>query len=508
MKATYLKFYCLILGLFLSLHSFGQTVDLNLNATMAKAYGTWKKDSQVSIVKFVNDESISSTGAVYKVFYLEDSEGNKVDILYKLDKCFNWRPNNIQELWDGAVVSNVLFHLKNYGYQHDLRREMEYDALDYIQRVKQYGLELDDPYLETYIYSLISKIVPNRMIDGRPGSINLLIEQNPNINACCFPNGTIVLNTGLLAALHSEAELVAILSHEIAHYVLDHSVQNIVTAINRQRRAEFWAAVATGVTAAAEGYMAATNDYYIPGAATYAVASLSTGIASAVIERLGMNYNHDQEKAADEFAVHALKLLGYDSNALATALERLKGDYIRERNYALYFDSYSHPSLISRIKEAGEPQIVQEREFEQMISFAVTNSALMKYSDRRFHQCLPLLSQNIENNVAIADDYLIKANCLLATNNTIESNTEVIELIEKAKELENNNINIYKAEIIATLRLNHKEKALELLDSYIDALSMYNLDNIKSNTYWDTVRQFVSSEDRWARQMKIKLKGM
>ena len=97
--------------------------------------------------------------------------------------------------------------------------------------------------------------------------------------------------------------------------MLDHSVQNVIQAQKRQQRAEFWAALATGLTAVAEGVVAATSDYYIPGAATLGVAVLSTNIASAVIDRLGMNYNHQQETDADMMAIEVLRILGYNENA-------------------------------------------------------------------------------------------------------------------------------------------------------------------------------------------------
>ena len=385
---------------------------------------------------------------------------------------------------------------------------MEDDALEYIQKVKNYGLEFNDPYLESYIYSLVAKIAPTQLIDGRPGSINLLIQENPTLNAGCYPNGTIVLNTGLLAALHSEDELVAILAHEIAHYVLDHSVQNVNAMLLRQKRAEFWAALATGLTAAAEGYAASQNAYYVPGAATMSMAILSTNIALEVVERLGMKYNHEQENDADKLAIEVLKILGYNENALATALTRLEGEYVKERNNAMYINSYTHPALIERINNAGKVLDYQDEKFEEIISFAVSSVATMKYSDRRFHQCLPYVNQNIKNGVATADDYILKANCLLSTKNVVASNQEVLELISIAKQLDADNINIYKTEIIATLRLNNKPKALELLNLYITTLDSFNLDNIKSDNLWEKLRDFIIFEKNWAEKMIIKLSGM
>jgi predicted Zn-dependent protease len=504
-----------IVALFLILgfcYAHGQTFELDLTATMVKPNGPWKTGDKIQIIKFVHrvvaDTSTPGTEDVKDVFYLVDDQGNLVEITSKVEDCFEFEYKNIQEFWDASIITNVLYRHKSKGFQYDLRHDMESDALQYIQDVKSRGLEFIDPYLNTYIYSLIAKIAPYQLIDGRPGSINIIIQDNPSINVCCYPNGTIVLNTGLLAALHTEDELVAVLAHEIAHFVLDHTIQNVNEAISRKKRAEFWSGVLTGVTAVAEGYMAAKTGYYVPGRATLAMATISTAIASQVIERLGMKYNHEQENEADRFAVEALKVLGYDENSLATALSRLKQEYLNERNNSVYVNSYTHPALSKRIKAVGEPNLTNNKEYEQIVSFAVSSVAMMKYSDCRFRQCLPYVNQNIENGVGTADDYILKANCLLSTKNDEASNLEVIELINKAKSLDENNVNIHKSEIIATLRIGDRTKAISLLDNYIQILNGYDLDKINSDKTWDNIRDFVITEREWAKDMIVKLKGM
>lgn len=501
-------FIFLILSI-IGISAVGQKYDLDLTARMLQNNGKWKKNSIVKINKFVHSFQKYEFSSNYSdVFYLLDDQGNRVDINSKVNDCFDFELNNIQQLWDANIITNVLYNLKKYGFQYDVRHEMENEALDYIYKIKDLGLEFNDPYLETYIYSLVAKIAPTQLIDGRPGSINILIQNNPSINAACYPNGTIVLNTGLLALLHSEDELVAILAHEIAHFVLDHSIQNVNEAIARQKRAEFWAALATGLTAVAEGFITANNPYYIPGGATLGMAILASNIASNVIDHLGMNYNHEQEEEADRIAIQALKILGYDEGALATALTRLVNEYIAERNNAAYLNSYSHPDLLKRISNAGTCYNLKDKKFEQIISFAVSSVALMKYTDCRFRQCLPYVNQNIENNVACADDYILKANCLLSTQNNEDSNKEVLELINKAKSLNEENINIYKTEIIATLRLDNIDKAQDLLQQYIQKLNAYNLSDIQSDETWDKLRNFIIAEKEWANNMSIKLRAM
>ncbi len=128
--------------------------------------------------------------------------------------------------------------------------------------------------------------------------------------------------------------------------------------------------------------------------------------------------------------------------------------------------------------------------------------------DRRFRQALPLVSQNIANNVATADDYIQKANCLLYMKNDANSYNEVINLINEAKRIKPNNINIFKTEIIANLRQNKFNDARNLLASYNERL----LSLIKFNEDIPELEKtrryyFVNSELVWVDDMAQKLKA-
>jgi predicted Zn-dependent protease len=338
-----------------------------------------------------------------------------------------------------------------------------------------------------------------------------MIENNPNANASTYPNGTIVINTGLLSTLHTEDELVACLAHEVAHFVLDHHIININTEIKRQKAAAAAAAFATVVAAVAEG--AATyysNGYYMPGAVTAATAIGATAIANEIVTSLGMEYTQQQEFEADRYALQVVKFLGYDTTALASALTRLEHIMINERSNSMYLSSESHPALVDRINAAGKANLKRDINYERMVSFAITNSAYTKMDYRRFREAMVGVSQNIENNVATADDYLIKANCLLALKNDVSSNIEVLNLINKAKELQPNNINIHKAEILAELRLNNLASACEKLNTYSSYLDIMDeeLPMIKNEELWKVRYYFTMHEREWVEKMLIKLKSM
>ena len=494
-----------------------QTYELNFDARVVKSFGVLKKGSSVHIKSMTHDVkfdetsgSIMITGSgnvkVIDSYTLNTDQGD-VTVKEKLEKVLDVNYRDAQNFWDVQIIYNVLEQLSKKGTQVELRAEMEEDALEYINRVQSYGLAFDDPYLESYIYGVISKLAPSILIDGRPGNVNLLIQRNPIANAMMFPNGTLVITTGLISLLHSEDELAAILSHEIAHFVLDHSVQNYNKMVSRAKRAEFWAGLATILTAATEVAVAANNSYYKPGIATVAVAAASSQIATEVCKRLGMVYNRKQESEADDMAIELLKIMKYDPNALSTALSRIEETLKQERSHEMYFAS-DHPALNIRIAKAGIPSKIVDKNFEKIISFAVSDAATMKMQDRRFRQAMPLVSQNINNNVATADDYIQKANCLLYLRNDESTHSEVTSLINEAKKLAPNNINIHKTEILALLRQKNYGGAKSLLATYKERLlKMRSSDNNRPEDIWSIAYKFATSELVWADDMSMKLRS-
>lgn len=509
------RFLLFLFIICISVLSIAQTYNFNLSATVVKKY-----------VNYSNGATLEITGLEHQVyqdpFYtsivvLKDSysmilaDSSKIPLTNKIDKSLVFDIKSVDDLWNAAILQDVIPMLMKNGSQVSLRADAESNALEYISAIKAHRMEFNDPYLLNYLYTLVSKIAPTTLIDGRPGTINLIIEDNPDVNAGTYPNGTIVINTGLLSALHTEDELVAILAHEVAHFVLDHSMQNINAQIKAKKRAEIGAAIATILTGIAEG--AATyysNGYYMPGAATAAVAIGATAIANQAVIDLGMEYSQKQELEADAYALQVLDLLGYDHNALASALTRLENIMLIERSKAMYFSSDSHPALVDRINAAGVADLKTDLNFERMMSFAITSSAFTKYDSRRFREALKDVTRNIDNNVATTDDYLIKANCLLALYNDEQSNHQVLSLIQKAKELQPDNVNIYKAEILANLRLSNRQKAEEELNeyrAYMDEMDK-NLPSILDESLWSKLYFFTINEREWVDKMLIKLNGM
>lgn len=78
--------------------------------------------------------------------------------------------------------------------------------------------------LEDYLNSLLKKIEPMELAKD---SIHVYVARDSEINAYCLFDGTMIVNTGLIAEVKSEAALVAIMGHELAHYIKQHHINSL-----------------------------------------------------------------------------------------------------------------------------------------------------------------------------------------------------------------------------------------------------------------------------------------
>ncbi len=413
-------------------------------------------------------------------------------------------PKTRNQAWQLSAIQSGLYEsISKNGYQYGLRHEMDQEAIDYLGKLEEYDCFFEDAYLTDYLQSLLYEIHPITLGDKRPGNLNIRVLKSNKPNAFCLPNGTIIVSTGLLSVIESEDELIGVLSHEVAHFVLDHQLVDYNAQLQRQQRAEFWAGFATVVAAASEVYMAAEHDIYTGGNLTMSTAILSTIIANSVIERLGLKYSQKQEMAADHAAKEVLKVLGRDSLALSAVFYRLMNYSILVGNYIALTDEGSHPGLPERIKAMGmldtqDLKNYHSTAYQKLTSFVNTYNAIQEYQMKHLEACNTLVDKNIQAGVPTEDDYILKAMVLRALYNTLEKNQEALSYIQKAKSLNViPNDYAYKQEAITLLRLDRKQEAIAAFDNYLNGLE---------NS--EEVTDFIRNEIEWTRKMIYKTKHL
>ena len=460
----------------------------------------------VEFKEFIKDDTGKSYIAVLKA-----NNEREIVKLGELENITFSYPNS-REFWQIQAAKNLVFDnlLKN-GLQYKLRQDLEDDALEYLRYIDNNNLIFEDSYLDSYINALVYKIYPDRLNDERPGNINVHIIKDLSPNAFIFPNGTLFITTGLLSTINSEEELIGVLSHEIAHFVLDHSIININKATQRQKRAEFWAAVATGLAAAGEVYLASTNEYYNPGALTTSTAILSYSIAESINERLGLKYSREQESSADKCAVELMNHLKIEPSALASALTKIQSYCIQTGNYMALTDEGTHPSLKTRITKIGKVAEFNNPDYDKMISFVNSFNAISEFNNQHFTTCINLAKRNLISNVPTEEDYLLLAMVTMSMYNTDEKNKEALGYINKAKQLNiYPTVNLSKQESIILLRLGKKEDAKNSLIEYRKLLDneKLKLEKINNPTEWSYINNYINKEYEWTLKMINKVKNV
>ena len=192
---------------------------------------------------------------------------------------------------------------------------------------------IDDPLLQDYLEDLIYRLVTHSELQDR--RIEVVIVDNPVINAFAVPGGVIGVHTGLLLYAQSEDELATVLAHEIAHLSQRHFSRRVEYAKNTQPL------TLAGMLAGA--VLIATTG----GAA--GLAAMSATQAAAVDAQL--RHSRAAEQEADRIGMQTMAKAGMDPNAAPAMFERmLQGNRYSSGNRIPEF-MRTHPLSESRVSD-------------------------------------------------------------------------------------------------------------------------------------------------------------
>lgn len=126
--------------------------------------------------------------------------------------------SSVMEIW-----GDVLRDVDQFGLQFtrvSVGKEMRIGK-ELSQHVFAWGSK--DEQWETYVSKVGQSLLPHIRRKGIKYKFQVI--NSPHINAFAMPGGYIFITTGMLNFLQSEAELAAILGHEIAHVDLRHCIE-------------------------------------------------------------------------------------------------------------------------------------------------------------------------------------------------------------------------------------------------------------------------------------------
>ena len=197
---------------------------------------------------------------------------------------------------------------------------------------------ITDNTLQDYVNSIGRKVVPQYLrtlpID-HPDHIDFkyYLVDDESMNASAFPNGTVVIHTGLLKSMSNEAQLAAVIGHEIAHVTQKHQSKNYRNRKSWKTITEVLtvATVVGGPTSSAQNNrsnqmtrMSATNQRGQPPRTTSG--SLPIAFLNILSEMYTSEYSRSQEMQADRIGLRYMYDAGYDPREASNFWKKLAQD--------------------------------------------------------------------------------------------------------------------------------------------------------------------------------------
>ena len=209
---------------------------------------------------------------------------------------------------------------RGIGNWYSLERQIEMGK-DYSHQVESTSRLVTDPLITEYINRIGQNLVRNS--DSQvPFTIKVI--ESDDINAFALPGGFFYVDSGLIDAAETEAELAAVMAHEIAHVAACH--------VARQR------------TRGQLMNIGAMSVMMIGGPIGYGVYE-AAGIAMPMTF---LKFSRGFESEADFLGVQYMYKAGYDPQAFTSFFERVKTlEKRRENVVAKAFET--HPQTPDRI---------------------------------------------------------------------------------------------------------------------------------------------------------------
>ena len=169
-------------------------------------------------------------------------------------------------------------------------------------QVRKQMTVISDPVLTAYVNRVGKRLVASQEATESGFPFSFEVVADPSINAFALPGGHMFINTGLLRAVDSEAQLAGVMGHEMSHVILRHGT-------NQASKANL---IQLPVALAAQ--MSGKNSMMGQ------LAQIGIGLgANSVL----LKFSRNAESQADLMGSHLMSEAGYDPMEMARFFNKL-----------------------------------------------------------------------------------------------------------------------------------------------------------------------------------------
>src|ERR1700756_4720225 len=187
----------------------------------------------------------------------------------------------------------------------------------------------NDPKVDAYLTNLGMRLVSKLPTRGQQYPWEFHCVNDKSINAFALPGGFVFVNRGAIEVSDSEAQLAAVMGHELSHVALRHGTAQASKAQLAQGAAGIFGGLFGGSTG---------GDLLTEGVALGAGGLL-------------LRYSRGAETPADVMGTQVLYDAGYDPRAMAQFFEKLEGE-TKGKNPPQFLSD--HPNPDNRLERVDE----------------------------------------------------------------------------------------------------------------------------------------------------------
>ena len=187
----------------------------------------------------------------------------------------------------------------------------------------------NSPKADAYVTQLGKRLTDHLTTNGVQYPWEFHCVNDRSINAFALPGGYVFVNRGAIEAADNEAELAAVMAHELSHVALRHGTNQATKAQAAQAGVGIFGAIFGGSTGGA----------------------LLTQLGSFTAGGVLLKYSRSAETQADVMGTQVLYDSGYDPRAMAQFFEKLEQES-KGKNPPEFFSD--HPSPDHRVERVNE----------------------------------------------------------------------------------------------------------------------------------------------------------
>jgi beta-barrel assembly-enhancing protease len=302
---------------------------------------------------------------------------------------------------------------------------------------------LDDPELQTYLENLLFELAEHSDLHDR--RLELIVINNPTLNAFAVPGGVVGIHTGLFRYTESEDQLASVVSHELAHLSQRHFARSLE---NRKT-----SAMGTMAGMLAGILLAAT-------VGTDAGFAAMTMTQAAALES-SLRYSRQNEQEADRRGIQTLYESGRDPHAVPAMFEQMLASTRFSGHRPPEF-LLTHPLTEKRVADArGRADNFPTRQYPLRQDFHFMRARAMLWIDSNANRSVQRFRNELEG---VTDSRTASAYGLALAYSRQGEDDEAMRTLQPLLEREPHNFRLRLAQIELETNRGNYPKALELIE--------------------------------------------